>query len=216
EVLTEDPEKAFCTLANREDLNPEEGSIHHCLYQFTRNEKLSENNKLLCDVCTQRHYGPKNIKNEKKYVYTNAKKQMLISLAPPILTLHLKRFQQAGFNLRKVNRHIKFPEVIDLAPFCTVKCKNVAEGNTKVLYSLYGVVEHSGTMRSGHYTAYAKMRNMNNHLSDLVLQGQLPQALETEPPEGQWFHISDTHVQAVSASKVLSSQAYLLFYERLL
>ncbi|NXJ93682.1 UBP16 hydrolase, partial [Corythaixoides concolor] len=217
EVSTEDPETAFCTLANREDLNPEEGSIHHCLYQFTRNEKLTETNKLLCDVCTQRHYGPKNnIKSEKKYVYTNAKKQMLISLAPPILTLHLKRFQQAGFNLRKVNRHIKFPEVIDLAPFCTAKCKNVAEGTTKVLYSLYGVVEHSGTMRSGHYTAYAKMRSMNNHLSDLVLRGQAPQALETEPVKGQWFHISDTRVQAVSASKVLSSQAYLLFYERLL
>ncbi|XP_056185959.1 ubiquitin carboxyl-terminal hydrolase 16 isoform X1 [Falco biarmicus] len=217
EVSTEDPETAFCTLANREDLNPEEGSIHHCLYQFTRNEKLTETNKLLCDVCTQRHYGPKkNTKSEKKYIYTNAKKQMLISLAPPILTLHLKRFQQAGFNLQKVNRHIKFPEVIDLAPFCTVKCKNVAEGNTKVLYSLYGVVEHSGTMRSGHYTAYAKMRNMNNHLSDLVLRGQSPEALETEPVKGQWFHISDTHVQAVSASKVLSSQAYLLFYERLL
>ncbi|XP_010000116.1 PREDICTED: ubiquitin carboxyl-terminal hydrolase 16 isoform X2 [Chaetura pelagica] len=217
EVSTEDPETAFCTLANREDLNPEESSIHHCLYQFTRNEKLTETNKLLCDVCTQRHYGPKNnIKSEKKYVYTNAKKQMLISLAPPILTLHLKRFQQAGFNLRKVNRHIKFPEVIDLAPFCTAKCKNVAEGNTKVLYSLYGVVEHSGTMRSGHYTAYAKMRSLNNHLSDLVLRGQTPQALETELVKGQWFHISDTHVQAVSASKVLSSQAYLLFYERLL
>ncbi|XP_009326079.1 PREDICTED: ubiquitin carboxyl-terminal hydrolase 16 isoform X2 [Pygoscelis adeliae] len=217
EVSTEDPETAFFTLANREDLNPEEGSIHHCLYQFTRNEKLTETNKLLCDVCTQRHYGPKkSIKSEKKYVYTNAKKQMLISLAPPILTLHLKRFQQAGFNLRKVNRHIKFPEVIDLAPFCTVKCKNVAEGNTKVLYSLYGVVEHSGTMRSGHYTAYAKMRSMNNRLSDLVLRGQSPHALETEPVKGQWFHISDTHVQAVSASKVLSSQAYLLFYERLL
>uniref|UniRef100_A0A672TV01 Ubiquitin carboxyl-terminal hydrolase n=1 Tax=Strigops habroptila TaxID=2489341 RepID=A0A672TV01_STRHB len=216
EVLTEDPETAFRTLANREDLNPEEGSIHHCLYQFTRNEKLTETNKLLCDVCTQRHYGPKkNIKSE-KYVYTNAKKQMLISLAPPVLTLHLKRFQQAGFNLRKVNRHIKFPEVIDLAPFCTAKCKNVAEGNTKVLYSLYGVVEHSGTMRSGHYTAYAKMRSMNNHLSDLVLRGQSPQALETEPVKGQWFHISDTHVQAVPAAKVLSSQAYLLFYERLL
>ncbi|KFO84360.1 Ubiquitin carboxyl-terminal hydrolase 16, partial [Buceros rhinoceros silvestris] len=123
---------------------------------------------------------------------------------------------KAGFNLRKVNRHIKFPEVIDLAPFCTAKCKNVAEGNTKVLYSLYGVVEHSGTMRSGHYTAYAKMRSMNNHLSDLVLQGQAPQVSETEPVKGQWFHISDTRVQAVSASKVLSSQAYLLFYERLL
>lgn len=30
---------------------------------------------------------------------------------------------QAGFNLRKVNKHIKFPEILDLAPFCTLKCK---------------------------------------------------------------------------------------------
>ncbi|XP_064266569.1 ubiquitin carboxyl-terminal hydrolase 16 isoform X2 [Passer domesticus] len=185
EVSTDDPEMAFCTLASREELNHEEDSIHHCLYQFTRNETLNKTNKLLCDVCTQRHCGPKNNISEKENVYTNAKKQMLISLAPPILTLHLKRFQQ-----------------------------NVAEGNTKVLYSLYGVVEHSGTMRSGHYTAYVKMRAMNNHLSDLVLRGQ-SQASETEPVKGQWFHISDTHVQPVSVSKVLGSQAYLLFYERL-
>ena len=100
---------------------------------------------------------------------------MLTSLAPPVLTLHFKRFQQAGFNLRKVNKHIKFPEILDLAPFCTLKCKNVAEEHTRVLYSLYGVVEHSGTMRSGHYTAYAKTRTANTHLSNLVLHGDIPQ-----------------------------------------
>lgn len=59
EVSADDPNMAFCTLANREELNPEEDSVHHCLYQFTRNETLTEANKLLCDVCTQRHCGPK-------------------------------------------------------------------------------------------------------------------------------------------------------------
>ncbi|PNJ45818.1 USP16 isoform 1 [Pongo abelii] len=217
EVVNEDPETAFCTLANREVFNTDECSIQHCLYQFTRNEKLRDANKLLCEVCTRRQCnGPKaNIKGERKHVYTNAKKQMLISLAPPVLTLHLKRFQQAGFNLRKVNKHIKFPEILDLAPFCTLKCKNVAEENTRVLYSLYGVVEHSGTMRSGHYTAYAKARTTNSHLYNLVLHGDIPQDFEMES-KGQWFHISDTHVQAVPTTKVLNSQAYLLFYERIL
>ena len=123
---------------------------------------------------------------------------------------------QAGFNLRKVNKHIKFPEILDLAPFCTLKCKNVAEEHTRVLYSLYGVVEHSGTMRSGHYTAYAKTRTANTHLSNLVLHGDIPQDFEMESTKGQWFHISDTHVQAVPTTKVLNSQAYLLFYERIL
>ncbi|XP_007124798.1 ubiquitin carboxyl-terminal hydrolase 16 isoform X3 [Physeter macrocephalus] len=189
EVVNEDPETAFCTLANREAFSTDECSIQHCLYQFTRNEKLRDANKLLCEVCTRRQYsGPKaNIKGEKKHVYTNAKKQMLISLAPPVLTLHLKRFQQ-----------------------------NVAEENTRILYSLYGVVEHSGTMRSGHYTAYAKARSANSPLSNLVLHGDILQDFEMESTKGQWFHISDTHVQAVPTTKVLNSQAYLLFYERIL
>lgn len=70
EVSSEDPETAFCTLANREELNLEEGSVHHCLYQFTRNEKLTETNKLLCDVCTQRHNGPKNnVKSMTNYIF---------------------------------------------------------------------------------------------------------------------------------------------------
>lgn len=85
-----------------------------------------------------------------------------------------------------------------------------------MLYSLYGAVEHSGTMRSGHYTAYAKARVANRHLSDLVLRGDVPQDCDVESTKGQWFHISDTHVQAVPTAKVLSSQAYLLFYERIL
>ena len=32
---------------------------------------------------------------------------------------------------------------------------------------------------------------------------------------GRWYYISDSHVSAVSENKVLSSQAFLLFYEKL-
>lgn len=35
--------------------------------------------------------------------------------------------------------------------------QNLAAGE-RVLYSLYGIVEHSGSMRGGHYTAYVKVR----------------------------------------------------------
>lgn len=41
----------------------------------------------------------------------------------------------------------------------------LAEGQTEILYSLYGIVEHSGTMRSGHYTAYVKVRPRGAHTS---------------------------------------------------
>ena len=34
----------------------------------------------------------------------------------------------------------------------------------KVLYGLYGVVEHSGSMKGGHYTAYVKVRTPSRKL----------------------------------------------------
>lgn len=33
--------------------------------------------------------------------------------------------------------------------------------------------------------------------------------------QGQWVYVSDTSVQTVAESRVLNSQAYLLFYEEL-
>eukprot|EP00062_Callorhinchus_milii_P001810 gi/632937369/ref/XP_007899374.1/ PREDICTED: ubiquitin carboxyl-terminal hydrolase 16 [Callorhinchus milii] len=218
-VVCLDPERAFCTLANREIVNLQDCSIGACLRHFTQEEKLTGANKLLCEECTQSMHqgGSKTNPNDDQNVYTNAQKQMLISSAPPVLTLHLKRFQQLGFNLRKVNKHIHFPQVLDLAPFCAVNCKNVAKECVKVLYSLYGVVEHSGTMRSGHYTAYVKVRTPSCQLSEHVRNTDTPKAVtEAEPSKGSWFHISDAHMQAVPQTKVLSAQAYLLFYERIL
>lgn len=35
------------------------------------------------------------------------------------------------------------------------------------------------------------------------------------PPKGSWFHISDSSVQPVTEARVQTSQAYLLFYERI-
>uniref|UniRef100_A0A665V026 Ubiquitin carboxyl-terminal hydrolase n=1 Tax=Echeneis naucrates TaxID=173247 RepID=A0A665V026_ECHNA len=193
-VVNQDPELAFRTLATRAAPEKQECSVQSSLFQFTEVETLTQNNSLLCVTCTKR-----NGNKDKKNIYTDALKQILISSPPPVLTLHLKRFQQNGYSICKVNRSVQFPLILDLAPFCAVKCKQVAEGDARILYSLYGIVEHSGTMRSGHYTAYVKVR---------------PEYME--PPRGSWFHISDTSVQPVSESKVQSCQAYLLFYERIL
>ncbi|XP_030633343.1 ubiquitin carboxyl-terminal hydrolase 16 [Chanos chanos] len=210
-VVNQDPELAFHTLATRTLPEKQECSVESCLYQFTEVENLTQNNSLLCVTCTKRQSASKSTDGSKKNVYTDALKQMLISSPPPVLTLHLKRFQQVGYSVCKVNRHVQFPQVLDLAPFCTVNCKTVPEGETKVLYSLYGIVEHSGTMRSGHYTAYVKTRphrqtNMNNGMTT---------SCDAESLKGSWFYISDSSVQPVSEVKVQSSQAYLLFYERI-
>jgi len=61
----------------------------------------------------------------------------------------------------------------------------------KVVYDLYGVVNHYGSYMGGHYTAYCK--NIN----------------------GNWYLHNDSSVSSVhNANEVISDAAYVLFYKR--
>ncbi|XP_014820117.1 PREDICTED: ubiquitin carboxyl-terminal hydrolase 45 isoform X2 [Calidris pugnax] len=219
--LSQNPQNAFQTLSQSYITSSKECSVQSCLYQFTSVELLMGNNKLLCESCTERKqkYQKKTNSTEKKMdgVYTNARKQLLISSVPAVLVLHLKRFHQAGLSLRKVNRHVDFPLILDLAPFCSASCKNVTDG-ARVLYSLYGIVEHSGSMRGGHYAAYVKVRTPSKKLLEHISATKSVLGLKEAmgASGGQWVYVSDAHVQMVPESRVLNAQAYLLFYERLL
>uniref|UniRef100_A0A7N6FEW9 Ubiquitin carboxyl-terminal hydrolase n=1 Tax=Anabas testudineus TaxID=64144 RepID=A0A7N6FEW9_ANATE len=217
-LLHQHHQGAFQVLSHSYTPSSKECSIQSCLHQFTSVELLMGNNRLLCESCTERRQKQlrKSSSGDKKVekVYTSARKQMLISCLPPVITLHLKRFHQAGMNLRKVNRHVDFPLTLDLAPFCSASCKNLA-AEERVLYSLYGIVEHSGSMRGGHYAAYVKVRPPQKK-SDQHHRN-LPGAREaSSSSQGQWVYVSDTTVQTVPESRVLNSQAYLLFYEEML
>uniref|UniRef100_A0A8D1QHN7 Ubiquitin carboxyl-terminal hydrolase n=1 Tax=Sus scrofa TaxID=9823 RepID=A0A8D1QHN7_PIG len=220
QMVPQGPQNAFQTLSQSYITTSKECSIQSCLYQFTSMELLMGNNKLLCEHCTEKKqkYQKETSSAEKKAegVYTNARKQLLISAVPAILILHLKRFHQAGLSLRKVNRHVDFPLTLDLAPFCSATCKNVCVGD-KVLYGLYGVVEHSGSMRGGHYTAYVKVRTPSRKLLEHITgKKNIPGLKEPDSESAvQWVHVSDTYVQVVPESRALSAQAYLLFYERI-
>lgn len=211
------------TITSRYQCVEGECSVQSCLNQFTACELLTGNNKVLCDVCT------KNVGNGKN-VYTNATKQLLICNPPAVLILHLKRFQVLRFRSMKVNRSVKFPTVLDLAPFCSKRCQKLPSfehGQNKVLYSLYGVVEHSGSLHGGHYVAYVKVRPKLQNQSyrwqylpknQMGSQSYHCKGAEANPdyPTGKWYYISDSYVIEVPESKVLGVQAYLLFYERML
>ena len=120
--------------------------------------------------------------------------------------------------------------------------QGIESDQSQVLYSLYGVVEHSGRLTGGHYTAYVKVRpNSTRHkyfLQQLDLTGAkvsaalmklaeenssqnsnattptTPEELPSAQP-GKWYYISDSRVSESSESSVLRCQAYLLFYERI-
>ncbi|RXM27863.1 Cyclin-C [Acipenser ruthenus] len=95
--------------------------------------------------------------------------------------------------------------------FCMlVSLYNIVESE-RVLYSLYGIVEHSGSMRGGHYTACGEIRSCHKRQEHRRNVADQKETVGESP--GQRDYVSDTHVQTVPESRVLNSQAYLLFYE---
>ena len=81
------------------------------------------------------------------------------------------------------------------------------------MYGLYGVVEHSGTLHSGHYSARVKLSSSGDNAqppsssSTSLLVGQSDETTE------EWCLASDSSARLTDIDEVLSSQAYLLFYE---
>ncbi|KAM7252834.1 hypothetical protein ACFE04_008680 [Oxalis oulophora] len=125
-------------------------------------------------------------------VKRDAKKRVLVSKAPPVLTIHLKRFSQdVRGRLSKLNGHVSFRETIDLKPYMDSSCIDQDE----YIYRLIGVVEHQGSMRGGHYVAYIRGGEKSG--------------------SPVWYHASDTYVREVSVEEVFRSEAYILFYEKI-
>ncbi len=80
-----------------------------------------------------------------------------------------------------------------------VLCRRAAESGEPLLYDLYGVVNHFGSMGFGHYTAFT------NHA---VARGFVD-------VDGRYWHqYDDSSVSSIPPSEVLSRSAYVLFYRR--
>ena len=63
--------------------------------------------------------------NEAAYTLCRVSKQLMIHQLPPVLILHIKRFEIGHYRVTKDSRYVSFPEVLNLAPYCTVDCLKV-------------------------------------------------------------------------------------------
>lgn len=194
------------------DPNTASLTLRECFQLFTHAEKLSSNT-YLCSTCN--------------HSCQEATKQLSIRAAPAILTIHLKRFEHS-FSTVKIDAFVQFPPELSLFDYTTegVHLSNElsrisaatgvgaavfgAEGaalsasvidpqyNYKkyaesMLYRLVATINHTGGVDSGHYMSYVA------HPED----------------RGVWFKFDDALVSRVSASAVLGSNPYMLFYERI-
>ncbi|XP_010443509.1 PREDICTED: ubiquitin carboxyl-terminal hydrolase 23 [Camelina sativa] len=110
-------------------------SLQRALLRFTAVELLDDGAKVYqCERCRHK---------------VKARKQLTVSKAPYVLTVHLKRFE--AHRSEKIDRKVQFTSAIDMKPFVS----GPHEGNLK--YTLYGVLVHYGrSSHSGHYACFVR------------------------------------------------------------
>ncbi|CAM0952207.1 unnamed protein product [Alopecurus aequalis] len=137
-------------------------------------------------------------KVDKTKVFRAAMRRILISKAPPVLTVTLNRFSHDSHGrFRKLKGHVRFKETLDIRPFMDPRSKE----NVSTTYRLVAVVEHMGTMTGGHYVAH-------------VRSGKIGGRQQQSRASKSWFYASDSQVRETSLEEVLRCEAYILFYER--
>ncbi|KAK9692624.1 ubiquitin carboxyl-terminal hydrolase, variant 2 [Basidiobolus ranarum] len=117
--------------------------------------------------------------------YQRATKKIDLWKLPEVLVIHLKRFYHTNSYRKKLEVFVDFPsEFINLA-------KWLSTNSTNSTYRLYAVVNHFGNMNSGHYTTFA------------INEG-----------ENCWFEFDDLRIKKIDPDSMVTSSAYILFYER--
>uniref|UniRef100_A0A6Q2WVX5 Ubiquitin carboxyl-terminal hydrolase 8 n=1 Tax=Esox lucius TaxID=8010 RepID=A0A6Q2WVX5_ESOLU len=111
-------------------------SLQDCLKLFSKEEKLSENNKVFCRHCK---------------AHRDSTKKLEIWKVPPIVLVHLKRFSYEGRWKQKLQTTVDVPlENLDLSQYV------IGPRTSLKRYNLFGVSNHYGGLDGGHYTAFCK------------------------------------------------------------
>lgn len=177
-----------------------------CLNTYFTEELLEADEAWLCPTCERRQ---------------QVLSKLTLWTTPDILVIHLKRFKQVNSERSKLGCPVDFPITnLDLSRFTSVRgespdlsrqekenmftwspwkssqrspLRNVDPRNpSNLVYDLYAVCNHHGTMQAGHYTAFCK-----------------------NPVNGLWYHYDDSTVTTVTdESHIVTEDAYILFYQR--
>lgn len=111
-------------------------TLQECLRLFSKEEKLTDNNRFYCSHCKMRRDSLKKIE---------------IWKLPPVLLVHLKRFSYDGRWKQKLQTSVDFPlESLDLSQYVIGLKSNLKR------YNLFSVSNHYGGLDGGHYTAYCR------------------------------------------------------------
>uniref|UniRef100_A0A1I8F7S3 ubiquitinyl hydrolase 1 n=1 Tax=Macrostomum lignano TaxID=282301 RepID=A0A1I8F7S3_9PLAT len=150
--------------------------LSDCLQAFLKPERLSGSSRWFCPRCRRDQ---------------SAVKKIDIWRLPPYLLIHFKRFScdRLSSRGRKLNTLVDYPiSNLDMSAYHSSE----ARPKHSLVYNLYGVSNHFGSMECGHYTAFCRNSNLN-----------------------RWFKFDDETVTEMRSGEIRSVSNYILFYSRL-
>lgn len=177
-------------------------TLAQCLDKFTSGETLDAT--FNCTTCNE----PRQIQ-----------KRLSIKRLPPVLSIQLKRFLHTG-SFTKNEIRVEFPLILDMNKY-TCDYENDSSTANKMrksplLYELFGVVCHQGSLNTGHYTCMMKSSSGRVSIFLSCLITILLTAFFFFFPLHcfflKWFHFDDAMVSTISVEDVIKANAYLLFY----
>lgn len=165
-------------------------SLQDCLDEFTREEKLGEEDPWYCPRCKK---------------HQQATKKFDLWRVPDVLVVHLKRFSNSRALRDKIEAFVDFPvnglDLTEMAEERRVGKKLAEDGSLAdpsalgledldepLVYDLFAVDEHLGGLGGGHYRAYAQ-----NHVS------------------GDWYHFDDSYVTRAEPHAAVVSDFFCSF-----
>lgn len=149
--------------------------VTDALEDYLKEELLTGDERWFCERCGKK---------------VDARMKFDLWKLPPVLVLHLKRFEfdARSMRFRKIDKELMAPEVLDLTEYCSSVQRQGA------CYEVACVANHLGPFGSGHYTATCRVGGREN---------------------GAWHYFNDDRVSALSNSKsAVGPEAYVIFLQR--
>jgi ubiquitin carboxyl-terminal hydrolase 7 len=147
---------------------------------------------------------PEKLEGENKYHaeqygYQEALRSTIFVSLPPVLFIHLKRFEYNPMaqSQYKINQRFEFPDMLDLMYFVQDE-----EERKDCIYTLHSVLVHRGNIGSGHYYAFINTASADDSTK-------------------QWYQFNDANVTPSSEREVIEhgfggsesgASAYMLVY----
>lgn len=152
-------------------------SVTDAIEKYLKEELLTDDERWLCPRC--------NCK-------VDAKKKIEVWKLPPVLVLHLKRFEfdAKSMEFKKIRATLKAPFTLDLSSYVSSPQRESAT------YDVVAVANHHGSFDGGHYTSYCQANGESGE-------------------HCQWYHFDDGAVRPMKEdAEVVTKDAYVIFLVR--